>query len=399
LTSESSAFRDLWPLDPSFTFLNHGSYGAVPKRIVDAQNELHLYIESQPVRFFNREIDRMLQESRIELSCFIDADPEGIVFVPNATTGVNTVLKSLKFSPRDEIVITNHIYNACRNAVNTLIERDGVIVRTVDIPLPIESQAAVVERVLNAVTSKTKLVLIDHITSPTAVIFPIEEIVDQLFAQGIDVLIDGAHALGMIPLSMRSLPAAYYTGNCHKWLCGPKGSAFLYIREDRRHLIRPLVTSHGANSTRTDKSLLHLEFDWTGTDDYTPYLLIPQCIDFLNSLLPGGWPELAERNHNLALEAARMLSERLDTSLVAPENMIGSMACVPFAPIDDRGNETGSIYFDPVQDTLFHEYKIEVPVVTFSDYPMKMVRISAHAYNSMNDYIRLADAMDRILGG
>ncbi|MBP8614469.1 MAG: aminotransferase class V-fold PLP-dependent enzyme [Firmicutes bacterium] len=398
MTIEGNRFRHLWPLDSSFTFLNHGSYGAVPNIIIEAQNELHLHIESQPVRFFGREIESMLDEARVALSSFLDADSEGIVFVPNATTGVNTVLKSLRFSHGDEIVITNHIYNACRNAVNTLVQKYGVAVRTVEIPLPIQSKDSVLISILNAVTNKTKLVLVDHVTSPTAVVFPIEELASILSSRGIDVLVDGAHAPGMIPLSIRNLPVAYYTGNCHKWLCCPKGSAFLYVRKDRRNLIRPLVTSHGANSTRTDKSSFHLEFDWTGTDDYTPYILIPRCIDFLDSLLPGGWTQLAERNHQLVLQASDILSERLKTQLQAPRNMIGSMACIPFAPLDNSYKAPGVKYSDPIQDLLFHEYKIEVPVVTFEGFHKRMVRLSAHAYNSIEDYVRLALAIEEIVG-
>jgi len=398
LTIEADDFRNLWPLDPSFTFLNHGSYGAVPKAIIEAQNELHYYIESQPVRFFSREIEPMLDRARTRLSSFINADPEGLVFVSNATTGVNTVLKSLSFSQGDEIVITNHIYNACRNAVYVLAEKYGVIVRTVVIPIPIQSKESVLESILSAVTDRTKLVLIDHITSPTAMIFPIEELASILAEKGIDVLVDGAHAPGMIPLNLKSLPVAYYTGNCHKWLCCPKGSGFLYIRKDRRNLIRPLVTSHGANSTRVDKSFLHLEFDWTGTDDYTPYILIPKCIDFLDSILPGGWHDLAQRNHELVLEAASVLCERFETHLQAPADMIGSMACIPFAALDDSYKAPGTKHFDPIQDLLFHRYKIEVPVVTFEGFPQRMVRISAHAHNSMEDYMKLAHAIEEIVG-
>lgn len=397
MTVETNDFRHLWPLDPSFTFLNHGSYGAVPKAIIEAQNELHYYIESQPVRFFSREIEPMLDQARTRLSSFLNADPEGLVFVPNATTGVNTVLKSLSFSQGDEIVITNHIYNACRNAVHILAEKYSVIVKTVVIPIPIRSKESVVQSILSAVTDRTKLVLIDHITSPTAIIFPIEEIASTLAERGVDVLVDGAHAPGMIPLNLKSLPVAYYTGNCHKWLCCPKGSGFLYIRKDRRNLIRPLVTSHGANSTRVDKSFLHLEFDWTGTDDYTPYILIPKCIDFLDSILPGGWRDLAQRNHELVLEAASVLCERFETHLLAPADMIGSMACIPFAALDYCYRAKETKHFDPIQDLLFHKYKIEVPVITFEDFPKRMVRISAHAHNSMEDYMKLALAIEEIV--
>ncbi len=391
-----SNLKALWGLDPSFTFLNHGSYGAVPLEILKEQYELHLHIESQPVRFYGREIEEMLETARYRLASFICADPEGLVFVPNATTGVNTVLKSLSFLPGDEIVITGHIYNACRNAVNTLVRRDRIKVRLVKVPFPIASGSVVTERVLGQVTGRTRLVLLDHITSPTALVFPVQELAAELSRRNIDILVDGAHAPGMIPLNIEELQVAYYTGNCHKWLCAPRGSAFLYIRKDRRNLIRPLVTSHGANSTRTDKSFLHLEFDWTGTADYTPYILVPNCIDFLSSLFPGGWVELARRNHKLVLQARNMLCEKFDIAEPAPPGMIGSMACIPVLPKDISPDNPEIARYGSVQNMLFHKYKIEVPVVSFEECPKLLVRISAQAYNSMDDYVKLACALEGI---
>ena len=394
---EVDSLRKLWALDPSFTFLNHGSFGAAPIEILKKQYELHLHIESQPVRFFAREVEDMLEKARGRLASFIGADSKGLVFVPNATTGVNTVLKSLSFCAKDELVITDHIYNACRNAVDTLVDRDRITVRIVKVPFPIESKSVVTELVLEQVTNRTKLVILDHITSPTALIFPVEELVSILSKRGIDVLIDGAHAPGMVPLNMETLQAAYYTGNCHKWICAPKGSAFLYIRNDRRNLVRPLVTSHGANSARKDKSFLHLEFDWTGTGDYTPYIMIASCIDFMDSLFPGGWAELSRRNHELVLRARRMLCEKFSVAEPAPQEMIGSMACIPLLPPDLSPANPDLKSFDPIHDILYHRYKIEVPIVTFAGCQNRLVRISAQAYNTIDDYRVLADALDEIL--
>lgn len=396
MRNQEDVLRGLWGLDPSFTFLNHGSFGAVPLEILKKQYELHLYIESQPVRFLSREIEALLEKARRRLASFIRADPEGLVFVPNATTGVNTVLKSLSFFPGDEIIITNHIYNACKNAVDTLVERDRVKIKLVKVPFPIESRSMITQLVLDQVTGRTKLALLDHITSPTALVFPVKEIANELYQRGIDVLIDGAHAPGMIPLDLEELQVTYYTGNCHKWLCAPKGSAFLYIEKDRRNLIRPLVTSHGANATRKDKSFLHLEFDWTGTADYTPYILVPECIDFMSSLFPGGLIELVHRNHKLVLKARNMLCEKFGIAKPAPNDMIGSMASIPILPPDTSGKDRQTRYFDPVQQILFHDYKIEVPIITFEECPNRLVRISAQAYNTINDYLKLAHALYEI---
>ncbi|HHW17580.1 MAG TPA: aminotransferase class V-fold PLP-dependent enzyme [Firmicutes bacterium] len=389
---------DLWNLDPSFVFLNHGSYGAVPKKILEEQYRLHLHIETQPVRFFAREVEDLLERSRNRLSEFINADPQGVVFVPNATTGVNTVLKSITFSPGDEVVITDHIYNACKNALELVARRDGLKINVVRVPFPIGSKEDVKQLVLEQVTPSTKLVLLDHITSPTALIFPVEDIVRTLNEMGVDVLVDGAHAPGMVPLNLKELNPTYYTGNCHKWLCAPKGSAFLYIREDRRRLVRPLVTSHGANSTRKDKTFLHLEFDWTGTGDYTPYILIPSCLEFLEGIFPGGIRELMDRNRHLALWARRLLCERFDIPLPCPDDMVGSMAAVPILPPETEPLQTSVKSFDRIQELLFRQYRIEVPVISWPSCEKRLVRISAQVYNKERDYLTLAEALREILG-
>lgn len=396
--STGAHVRHLWNLDESFTFLNHGSYGAVPRSIIEEQHRLHLHIESQPVCFFGREIESLLWDARYGLAAFLEADPEGLVFVPNATTGVNTVLSSLDLRPGDEILVTNHVYNACNNAAEFAARKVGARVVTVHIPFPIASPGVVVERVLAGVTPRTRLLLIDHVTSPTALVFPMDEIVSEMRERGVRVLLDGAHAPGMIPLYLRKLGATYYTGNCHKWMCAPKGSAFLYLSPEVREEIRPLTISHGANSSRTDKSFLHLEFDWTGTGDYTPYILLPKCIDFLNSVYPGGVTELMERNRRLAVWAMEYLCRVFESPAPCPVDMLGSMAAVPVLPLGEPVKSAGKA-FDPVQDRLFREFRIEVPVVRWPSADCRMVRVSAQAYNDKADYIRLAEALRNIAAG
>lgn len=391
----SKDLKEFWPLDRSFVFLNHGSFGAVPYPVLEKQHKLRLHMESQPVRFFQRELDDLLLVARERLAGFIGGDPEGLVFVPNATTGVNTVLKSLRFQSRDEILVTNHTYNACKNVVDFVAARDLCQVKVVTVPFPTESAATVKDVILDSITHRTRLLLIDHVTSPTALIFPVREIVGELEALGVDVLVDGAHAPGMIPLDMHDINAAYYTGNCHKWLCAPKGSAFLYIREDKRKHIRPLTTSHGANSLRKDKSFLHLEFDWTGTGDYTPYVLIPDSIDFLASLYPGGIEELMKRNHEKALEAKDMICRALEVPPPCPDHMNGSMAAIPLLPLQPPNKTAGEI-LDPVQEKLYHEFGIEVPIVAWPACDQRLVRISAQAYNAFGDYLALVQALRSI---
>src|SRR3990167_1371429 len=284
--------RELWPLERGVIFLNHGSFGACPAEVLRQQAALRDEMEAEPVRFLSRELDDRLAGARQALAAFVGADADDLAFVANATGGVNAVLRSLRFSPGDELLTTDHAYNACRNALDFAASRAGARVLVAMIPFPLAAPEEVVEAVLAHVTPRTRLALLDHITSPTGLVLPIERLVAALAGRGVEVLVDGAHAPGMVPLDLGVLGAAYYSGNCHKWLCAPKGSAFLWVRRDRQPDIRPLTISHGASATRPGRSRFRLEFDWTGTDDPTAWLTVPRAIEYLGSLLPGGWPEL-----------------------------------------------------------------------------------------------------------
>ncbi|HEV7572329.1 MAG TPA: aminotransferase class V-fold PLP-dependent enzyme [Thermoanaerobaculia bacterium] len=385
--------KEHWLLDPAITFLNHGSFGAAPKAVLAKQNELRTQLESEPVRFMVRELEPLLDEARSVLATFVGADPAAIAFVPNATAGVNAVLRSLDLDRHDELLVTTHEYNASRNALEYVAGIAGAKVVAVDVPFPLTSSDQIVERVLAAVTDRTRLLLIDHVTSQTGLIFPIATLIEKLNARGIDTLVDGAHAPGMLPLNLDALGAAYYTGNLHKWVCAPKGAAFLYVRENRRLGIRPVVISHGANAKRTDRSRFHLEFDWPGTFDPTAILSVPTALTFMAGLA-GGWPEVMRRNHELALRARDLLCSRLGIETPAPDEMLGSMAAVPLA---EGKPYVPTLYGDSLQDALFYDYAIEVPIHPWPHQPKRVLRVSAQLYNEIGDYAKLADALGELL--
>lgn len=389
-------FREFWTLDPDITYLNHGSFGACPRAILEKQNEYRARMEAEAVRFMVRELEGLLDASRATLAELVGADFESVAFVPNATFAVNSVLRSLDLDQHDELLVTNHEYNASRNALNFVANQAGAKVVVADIPFPIQSPDQVVDCILEKVTERTRLLLTDHVTSQTALVFPIERIVSEMSARGIDTLVDGAHAPGMLPLDLRKLDAAYYTGNLHKWVCAPKGAGFLCVRRNRRASIRPAVISHGANAPRTDRSRYLLEFDWIGTIDFSPWICVGDSIRYLPTLVDGGWPEIMRRNHDLALRARDLLCERLHLAKPAPDAMLGSMAALPLP--DGTTPDASALYGgDPLQDALLERFGIEVPVMPWPHPPKRTLRVSAQLYNTIDDYARLAGALDQLI--
>ncbi|MFN9947121.1 MAG: aminotransferase class V-fold PLP-dependent enzyme [Planctomycetota bacterium] len=380
-----------WALDPTVVFLNHGSFGACPRIVLQRQQELRAEMEREPVRFVHRELEGRLDEARAALAAFVGGDADDLAFVANATAGVNTVLRSLTFAAGDELLTTDHEYNACRNALDFVADRSGAKVVVAAIPFPLQSPQQVVDAVLAKVTARTKLLLIDHVTSPTGLVLPIAPIVAALRARGVETLVDGAHAPGMLPLDLRTLGAAYYTGNLHKWLCTPKGSALLHVRRDRQRDVRPLAISHGANSPRVDRSRFRLEFDFTGTDDVTPFLFVPAALAFLESLLPGGIPALMQRNRALALRARELLCAAIGGALAAPESMIGGLASALLPPSAEP--VVPPFGLDPLQVRLYEQWRIEVPVIRWSQPALRMVRVSPQAYHSEAQHAYLATAL------
>jgi len=389
-----------WRLDPAVTFLNHGSYGACPEAVLASQRTWRDRLESEPVRFMERILPDALADARDRVAAFLGADPAGLAFVSNATSGVNTVLRSLRFEPGDELLATDHEYNATLNALAAIAERDGARVVVARIPVPIDDPSQAFDAILAAVTPRTRLALVSHITSPTALVLPIERIVAGLESRGVDTLVDAAHAPGMVPVDLDALGAAYWTGNGHKWLCGPKGSAVLWVRADRRDRIHPLVISHGANEPLEGRERFRLEFDWTGTGDPTPALALADAIDWMAAQDPGGWPAIMAANHALAMAGRDHLATTLGVAPIAPDAMTGSMAALSLPGSRDEAASRA------LQRDLTDLDGIQVPIMPWpvraarraDDAPaVTLLRISAQRYNERADYERLAEALARRL--
>ena len=397
---------DEWGLDPDVTMLNHGAFGACPRPVLRRQQELREQLERRPVQFFMRQMQPLLDESRQTLARAIGADTDNVVFVRNATTGINAVLRSLPLRPGDELLVTDHGYNACNNVVDFVAERAGANVVTAPIALPIRSPGQVVDAVLDRVTERTRLAVIDHITSPTAVVFPIEQIARQLDQRGVDLLVDGAHGLGMVPLELAEAGMAYYAGNCHKWLCAPKGAGFLYVRPDRQAGLQPAVISHGYNMARPGHTRMQDAFDWPATDDPTPWLCVGEAIRFIERIgvvtqSDSGLQGQMRRNRQLVLAGRQTLCDELGLEPVCGEEMIGSMAALRL-PDDPPGADVldTTVAISPIhrmQVSLFEQFGIEVPIFHWPSAPQKLLRISAQAYNHPADYRRLSDALQGLL--
>jgi isopenicillin-N epimerase len=391
LPPKPNDFRRFWGLKPRIAFLNHGSFGACPKPVLELQARLRGELEAEPVQFLWRRYEERLEPARRALAKFVGANSRDLVFVTNATTGINAVLRSLNFKRGDELLTTSLDYNACRNVLVEVARMAGAKVVVADIPFPLGSADEITAAILQSVTSRTRLALVDHVTSNTALVVPLPQIVRELEARGVDTLVDGAHAPGMLPLNLRTLRPTYYTANLHKWVCAPKGAAFLYVREDRQAGLQPAVISHGNNRARPGFTAFQDRFDWAGTFDLTAWLCVPEAIRWMGDLLPGGWRELRERNHHLAIQARKLLCEKLDVTAPCSEQLLGSLATIPLPDRFQTRSASGKI--DAEQLEVYDHYGIEVPLFRFGKPERRWLRISAQIYNSIADYERLAEAL------
>lgn len=361
-------------LDPAIVHLNHGSFGAVPRAVQQAHAALSARIEANPSRFFRRDYLELIRGAAESVADFLGGTGEEWAFVDNATTGVNTVLASFPLAPGDEIVVTDHVYPAMRKAAHFHARRTGAVLVEARVPFPLRDGAQVLEALEAAFTPRTRLCLLDHVTSETALVFPVAEAARLCHDAGIALLVDGAHAPGMLPLDVPALGVDFWTGNGHKWLFTPRGCAFLWCAPAWRGRIRPLMISHGYEQGFT------AEFDWVGTRDVAAPLSAPAAIAFHRRL---GGPGLMARNAALAAEAAEMVAADLGTEVGGPVE--GSIAAVR---LPARPDETDR---EALHDRLREDSGIETFIQFIGD--AAWVRLSAQAYNELDDYQRLAQAL------
>jgi isopenicillin-N epimerase len=392
-TSHYSPLIEHWGLDRNITFLNHGSFGAAPLEVLKEQDRFRKEMEAELVRFSVRELEGLWDDARAKTAAFLGAKAGDLVFVKNTTMGVNTVFHSLEMEKGGEVLISDHTYGACVNTIRFYAKQKGYEVKVAKVPFPMVSEDEVLEALAEGITPKTKLLFIDHITSATGTVFPIEKIVPYFKQRGIDVFVDGAHAPGMHDLNIERSGADYYVGNCHKWICSPKGSAILWVHPSKQKNVLPLQISHNYDrSTEWAK-----QFFWPGTDDYTAYLCIPFAIEYMKKLFPGGWKELRAHNRELTLKARNIIADKMGTELPVPDSMIGHLANIYLGKTTKPAY--GFNFIHPVQEELFKKYNIEIPIIVFpgSD-PQLWVRPACQCYNHISQYEYLAEALLEIRG-
>jgi len=369
------AIRHEWALDEDFVTVNHGSFGATPRIVLAAQQDWQRRMEAQPSRFMRAVLPDALRHAADRLGAFIGADGKDVGFVENATTGCNAVLRSLRLQADDEIVVLTHGYGAVRNTVRHVCERAGARMVEARVPFPQPEAGIIVANIEAVLTKRTRLAVIDHITSGSALVLPLQRIVASCHAAGVPVLVDGAHGPAQVPLDMRALGADWYAGNCHKWLCAPKGSAFLYAAPDRQHDLHPVTISHGL-----DKGFL-TEFDWTGTRDPSAWLATDVAIDFHARL---GGAAMMTRNIALAAEASSLLARRLNSEIGTAGEMAGCMGMV-------RLPLTGAATAERSAEMRAKLLAAGTDVPTHVQADGIWLRLSAAAYNEIGDYERLAE--------
>jgi isopenicillin-N epimerase len=378
--------KEYFLLDPTVIFLNHGSYGATPRPVFEAYQDWQRRLERQPVLFLGRELPALMRESRAALGEYLNADFDDLVYIPNATHGINIVARSLKLGTGDEVLTTDHEYGACDYTWEFNCEKTGARYIHQSVPLPVQSEAGIVEQFWLGVTPRTKVIYVSQITSSTALRLPVEEICRRAREQDILTVVDAAHAPGQIPVDLQALGADIVFGNCHKWMLAPKGSAFLYVRREVQDLIDPLVVSWGTHPTseiETGSRFIDI-LQWTGTKDPTASLAVPTAIRFMQE---HDWEEVRRRCHSLLRQAIERICDLTKMSPLYPldSDFYSQMGIAPLPPSN----------LAALKSRLYDEYKIEVPLTEWHD--NQFIRISVQAYNTQRDLDVLLEALRVLL--
>jgi isopenicillin-N epimerase len=382
-----SSLKELFLLDPSVVFLNHGSFGACPRPVFEDYQAWQRLLERQPVKFLGREFNQRMRQARVALGEYLHAGADDLVFVPNATHGVNIVARSLEFEPGDEILTSDHEYGACNNTWESVCRRTGAAYVRQPIPFPVTTQEETLEQFWQGVTPRTRLIFLNHISSPTALRFPVEEICLRARQAGILTFIDGAHAPGQIPLDLDAIGADFYTGNCHKWMMAPKGAGFLYTRQERQFLIEPLVVSWGYSAgEKTTTGSQYIDYlEWTGTRDPAAALSVPAAIQFMEDY---HWDGVRLFCHELLSQALRRIGDLTGLAPVYPEGQefFSQMAVAPIPPVTDPVK---------LKSCLYDEFHVEIPLTEWNG--RHFLRISVQGYNTQEDIDSLVKALEVLL--
>jgi isopenicillin-N epimerase len=378
------ALREQFLLRPDVTFLNHGSYGACPRPVFERYQAWQLELERQPVEFLGRRRHALLAEARAALAAYLDADADEIVYFPNVTTALNVVARSLPLGEGDEILTTDHEYGALDRTWRFVCERRGARYVVQQLPTPLDDPAEVVEAIMAGLTSRTRVLFLSHVTAPTAAILPLAPLIERARVAGVWTVVDGAHAPGQVPVELHALGVDFYGGNCHKWLCAPKGSGFLYARRELQHLLEPLVVSWGWQARDPGPSRFVDEQERQGTRDIAAYLSVPAAIEFQAR---HDWPRIRQECHALARWARTRIGELTGLPHVTVDSpaWYAQMATVPL-PAGDEAE---------LKRRLYGEYGIEIPVGSWRD--QRRVRISVQGYNTRADLERLVSALAELL--
>tara|TARA_Y100000994_G_scaffold76881_1_gene63510 strand:- start:902 stop:2044 length:1143 start_codon:yes stop_codon:yes gene_type:complete len=377
----NNPYKSLFLLDPEITHLNHGSFGACPKPIFDSLISWQKKLELNPVKHLAVDIFKYLENSRQHLSQYINCDKDDIVFFPNPSTALNAVIRSLDLKNGDEILTTNHEYGALDKTWNFICKKTGAKYIKQNISLPLQSKKDFINTFIKGINKKTKVIFISHITSPTGLIFPIDKICKIAKENNLFCIIDGAHVPGHIDLDIKKLDPDIYTGACHKWMCAPKGTAFLYAKKEIQDYIDPLVISWGYKSDRPSHSKYLDYHQWQGTNDPSPYLTVPDVINFLNK---HNWNEVSTNCKKINIEAKALVTKSLNKRPLSSDEFVGQMTAIKIK------------CKDPIKlmEILYRDFKLVVPIVKWEE--NMLLRFSIQAYNSMEDIEKLIFAIKQL---